>query len=412
MESEISVTPHVLFEGSDEEGNPIRRLQWQCHPSMNGHILQEVWFSAAGSTPTVYWEAWRVQNGIVQDAGGSPLADAAHCVWSAPSAAGDWHVQGNVYWAADFRPEDEGFVPVTQAWFHTPVLRRASGPMCHMTGLFDHHWGSGTGHGSSEGDGEADCTVQVRTCTVNAAFHGTTPESANSIRDRGFTVGGRRLHGRRYGDGVYFTENAKTARGYSKAGNERGVGPVIEVAVTGKVAWLDERELDAALKRRDLSGFPFAESSEQRAYLLRLLDSQDYEGSTSPMVSVGTFLSQMGYSAMYLHPWKEVVVFDTDAIKLLGVEEFEPQPPAAEHPVPPASRRARRTVQPVDAEESAPRPRRTRPVDAEASAPRRRRAQSVGPSSTVKKPSKPPTGPVIQPAPSKKKSGQPKCVIS
>ncbi|MBK3589260.1 hypothetical protein JHN49_38560, partial [Streptomyces sp. MBT57] len=155
------------------------------------------------------------------------------------------------------------------------------------------------------------------------AYHGITPARAGEIGRHGFLLSAQVANGRRYGDGVYFTEYEKSARGWSRGDHknpEKGIGPVVTVSLRGSIADVNEREVSPTLKAVDFSRFPFTQTDAGKHHLAELLASQNYAGSTSPMVSVGTFLREKGYSGMYLRPWKEIIIFAPSTIEIINID--------------------------------------------------------------------------------------------
>ncbi|MFJ6636235.1 hypothetical protein ACIQMR_33410 [Streptomyces sp. NPDC091376] len=172
-------------------------------------------------------------------------------------------------------------------------------------------------HGATTGPTAGDGPTRV----VPVAYHGTHPDAARRIRDEGFRLDVPESNARKFGSGVYFSESEKIARGWSSdvlGGGGRGKGPVIKVSIGGRIAELDEPALRSALPRGDFSGFPFIRNDEDTAELKELL-ALDHFGAGSALSAAGIFLKNRGYAAMYLKPWREIVVFDPSIIDILDI---------------------------------------------------------------------------------------------
>ncbi|MFJ6635881.1 hypothetical protein ACIQMR_31450 [Streptomyces sp. NPDC091376] len=144
-------------------------------------------------------------------------------------------------------------------------------------------------------------------------FHGTSNDRADSIIHDGFRPGVT-SNGKRYGDGFYFTEAEKTARGWSY--DEYGIkgnGAVIRARISGVIAAVDQPKVDKTVKNGDFSAFPFVESVEDEIRLRKLI-KESYPNSGVSESAIGVFLKEKGYSAMHLSPWREIVVFERENI--------------------------------------------------------------------------------------------------
>ncbi|MFB7294162.1 hypothetical protein [Actinacidiphila glaucinigra] len=146
-------------------------------------------------------------------------------------------------------------------------------------------------------------------------YHGTTQVRAESILKNGFQDQWFTSNGRRFGDGFYFSEQEKKARIWSRGANlDKGIGPVIKASIQGRVAFVDEPKLREAVNSGNLNSFPHVANETERVYLQSLLHREYPKGTGLPGAAVAIFLKRKGYSAMYLHPWKEILVFDASAI--------------------------------------------------------------------------------------------------
>ncbi|MEU0002697.1 hypothetical protein ABZ069_38070 [Streptomyces microflavus] len=322
-----------INEGFDDAGNFYRAFQWVCDPAVTGFILQETWLEERdpGSSKVTncgWWEAWQVVGGIVHDSHGNVLTDKAHAVWQARFGS-EWALTGRVYWAGVLSPLDAGFTAQASP-AGAEIWARGSGDLgIPLHGLTEHSRNSSMAvatavEPSSVSVGATPGTTAAEPVyTPSLAYHGTTPACAGEISRHGFLLSAQVANGRRYGDGIYFTENEKSARGWSRGDHdnpEKGKGPVFTVSLRGSIADVNEREVSPTLKARDFSRFPFAQTDTEKHRLTELLTSQKYAGSTSPMVSVGTFLREKGYSGMYLRPWKEIIIFDPTTIEIINID--------------------------------------------------------------------------------------------
>ncbi|MFK0222908.1 hypothetical protein ACIQWN_32560 [Streptomyces vinaceus] len=297
-----------VVDGFEESGDAgyVRYFDW-APPGESGHIIHRV----SDGNGREYWEAWQVSQGSVVDADGNP-SQSPHAVWRVPPGAGYWTLSGEVFWSLTFNP----------ALHHYQV---------HADGETVSHWVGQEGpvdrtplcvHSRSGGARQEErATVEASfrgpTIDVPVAYHGTSPGAVLRILNDGFTVG-RPSHGRKHGEGVYFALSETTARGWSSGEQGRGAGPVLEVSIRGPVAFLDETKVRNSMNKADLTHFPFVAGDEDRAEILHLL-SGSYAGAGVAVSAAGIYLSRRGYSAMYLHPWREIVVFDMSAITVTRV---------------------------------------------------------------------------------------------
>ncbi|MEU6707844.1 hypothetical protein [Streptomyces wuyuanensis] len=173
------------------------------------------------------------------------------------------------------------------------------------------------GHGATAWSATGDGPTRV----VPAAYHGTSPDAVPRICYEGFRLDVREAHARKFGSGIYFSESEKIARGWSADGlsdGGRGNGPVIKVSIGGRIAELDEPALRSGLPQGDFRDFPFLKNDQDTAELRKLL-ALDHFGAGAALSAAGMFLRNRGYSAMYLKPWREIVVFDPAAIDILEI---------------------------------------------------------------------------------------------
>ncbi|WP_406191844.1 hypothetical protein OG331_47390 [Streptomyces sp. NBC_01017] len=154
---------------------------------------------------------------------------------------------------------------------------------------------------------------------LDRVFHGTWSRYVDDLLKEGFKPGMSR-NGKRFGDGFYFTESVQSARSWSADDMRvKGKGPVIAARISGSVAFIDQQKVEQTVKKGDFSEFPFIESAADESRLTELIKSV-YAGSGVSESAIGIFLKEKGYSAMYLSPWREIVVFDSAHI--VGMEKI------------------------------------------------------------------------------------------